>query len=135
MARSWWTHLNDARVKNTSRNVRMVLPSPKVTLLERGKYILFGRCFYAIGNFVGIPYCIKKPYRAGLHCGGKVDVAEATRRRRRILPSRILFYVQKSLQDFSRKKLCTYKKFPFQISYKAFLMNRKFSICFAAYSS
>ena len=48
--------------------------------------------FYAIGNSVGIPCCIKKPCRAGLHCGGKVDVAEATRRRRRILPSRILFY-------------------------------------------
>ena len=47
--------------------------------------------FYAIGNFVGVRYCIKKPCRAGLHCGGKVDVAEATRRRRRILPSRILF--------------------------------------------
>ena len=43
-------------------------------------------------------------------------------------------FEKKSLQDFSRKKLCTYKKFPFQISYKAFLMNRNFSICFAAYS-
>ena len=29
--------------------------------------------FYAIGNPVGIPYCIKKPHRAGLHCGGKED--------------------------------------------------------------
>ena len=47
--------------------------------------------FYAIGNSVGIPYCIKKPYRAGLHCGGKVDVAEATRRRRRILQAGFLF--------------------------------------------
>ena len=50
------------------------------------------RCpFYAIGNSVGIPYCIKKPYRAGLHCGGKVDVAEATRRRRRILQAGFFF--------------------------------------------
>jgi len=32
--------------------------------------------FCAIGNSVGIPYYIKKPYRAGSHCGGKVDVAE-----------------------------------------------------------
>ena len=33
----------------------------------------------------------KKPYRAGSRSGGKVDVAEATRRRRRIL---------QALQDF-----------------------------------
>ena len=40
---------------------------------------------YAIGNSVGIPYCIKKSYRAESRSGGKADVAEATRRRRRIL--------------------------------------------------
>ena len=109
MARSWWTHLNDARVKNTSRNVRMVLPSPKVTPLERGKYIRFGRgfyVFYAIGNFVGIPYCIKKPYRAGLHCGGKVDVAEATRRRRRILQAGSFFI--KSMKSWLLKGMTFY---------------------------
>jgi len=50
--------------------------------------------FHAIGNSVGIPYCIKKPYWAGLHCGGKVDVAEATRRRRRILQAGS-FFMQK----------------------------------------
>ena len=32
--------------------------------------------FYVIGNSVGIAYYIKKPYRVGSHCGGKVDVAE-----------------------------------------------------------
>ena len=31
--------------------------------------------FYAIGNYVGIPYSIKKPCRAGSRSGGKVDVA------------------------------------------------------------
>ena len=83
------------------------MPSPKVTLLERGKYIRFGRCFYvfyAIGNFVGIPYCIIKPYRAGLHCGGKVDVAEATRRRRRILRAGF-FYIISNLTSKKFKKL------------------------------
>ena len=31
--------------------------------------------FYGIGNYVGIPYSIKKPCRAGSRSGGKVDVA------------------------------------------------------------
>ena len=37
-----------------------------------------------------LSYEIKNAPR-GLHCGGMVDVADATRRRRRILRSRILF--------------------------------------------
>ena len=48
---------------------------------KKPSQIKCGGFFYAIGNSVGIPCCIKKPCRAGLHCGGKVDVAEATRRR------------------------------------------------------
>ena len=71
------------------RNYVAGATQPRQRILQTGSF------FYAIGNSVGIPCCIKKPCRAGLHCGGKVDVAEATRRRRRILPSRILFYAQK----------------------------------------
>ena len=37
------------------------------------------------------PLLHKKPCLAGLHCGGKVDVAEATRRRRRILQAGFFF--------------------------------------------
>ena len=40
----------------------------------------------------------------GLHCGGMVDVADATRRRRRILRSRILFYVIGKLFFGTRRK-------------------------------
>ena len=52
-----------------------------------------GTCIFLCNRkFRWNPLLHKKPCRAGLHCGGTVDVAEATRRRRRILPSRILFY-------------------------------------------
>jgi len=52
------------------------------------------KSFYATGNSVGIPYCIKKLYLAGLHCGGKADAAEATRRRRRILQAGFFFFIR-----------------------------------------
>ena len=52
-----------------------------------------GSClFYVIGNSVGIPYYTKKPYRAGSHCGGKVDVARSDPPQAENPASRILFY-------------------------------------------
>ena len=40
----------------------------------------------------------------GSHCGGKENVAFATRRRRRILRSRILFYRESSVRLFLKQK-------------------------------
>jgi len=50
-----------------------------------------GSFFYCIGNSFGIPYTTKKPSGQYRTAAERNYVAGATRRRRRILRSRILF--------------------------------------------
>ena len=53
--------------------------------------------FRTIGNFVSY----RTKVSDGSHCGGKEIVADATRRRRRISQSEILFYISKNAARIS----------------------------------
>ena len=62
----------------------------------------FGFCSFGDGSFfyfIGNCFPRNKNAPRGSHCGGVEDVACATRRRRRILQSRILFYGIKSVNN------------------------------------
>ena len=50
---------------------------------------------YVIGNSAGIPYCIKSPAGQDPEAAERQMSLEAIRRRRRILPGRILFRIKK----------------------------------------
>ena len=76
----------------------------KKAALEMGKSIPT-LLFCAVGNFVGIPYCIKKALPAGSRSSGKVDVTEATRRRRRILLAGFFFLPGYLLNSTMRLRL------------------------------
>ena len=49
----------------------------------------------ALSPFFVMAVAITKNAPRGSHCGGMVDVANATRRSRRILRSRILFFMRR----------------------------------------
>ena len=62
-------------------------------------YLYFRFFFYFIGNFDEIPYEIKKPSGQDRTAAEGKFVAEATRRRRRILQSRILSFLNDISSD------------------------------------